>query len=176
MVSFTGSTRAGSQVAGNAASPIKRVAQELGGKSANIVLDDLADERFDTVVPDDIGKASSQLGTVLQRALTHARARRPHGPGGERIAAEAAQRNFQSRRPQRRPHPHRSGRRPTSSSPGSRACSRRASPRAPSSSRAGLDARRARLEKGYYVQPTVFSHVSNDMAIAREEIFGPVMS
>ena len=78
MVSFTGSTRAGVEVARAAAPTVKRVAQELGGKSANIILDD-ADlprghhPRHDVDV--------QQLGPVVQRADPHARAGGPHGRG-----------------------------------------------------------------------------------------------
>jgi aldehyde dehydrogenase (NAD+) len=60
------------------------------------------------------------------------------------------------------------------SSIASRATSRRASPKARSSSPAAPAGRRG-LTKGYYVKPTIFSNVRNDMTIAREEIFGPVL-
>src|SRR5918994_3176812 len=57
MVSFTGSTRAGKRVAELAAGTLKRVALELGGKSANVLLDDLDDAGFERAVRDGVGKA-----------------------------------------------------------------------------------------------------------------------
>jgi aldehyde dehydrogenase (NAD+) len=73
MMSFTGSTRAGVLVAQAAAPTVKRVAQELGGKSANIVLDDadLAEGREAGRHADD-----DQHGPELQRAVAHVRAAR----------------------------------------------------------------------------------------------------
>ena len=76
MVSFTGSTRAGKRVAEVASQSLKRVALELGGKSANILLDDLDDEDFEKSVRDGVGKAylnSGQTCTALTRMLV------PHG-------------------------------------------------------------------------------------------------
>ena len=73
MVSFTGSTRAGIAVAKAAADTVKRVTQELGGKSANIILDD-AD--FQTAVAERRAAAVHEQRPVLQRADAHARAAR----------------------------------------------------------------------------------------------------
>ena len=88
MVSFTGSTRAGIEVARNAAPTVKRVAQELGGKSANIVLDDADFEAVDRARRrGDV----HQLRPVVQRADPHARARRrawTRPPRSPRAAAE----------------------------------------------------------------------------------------
>src|SRR3546814_17722404 len=75
MVSFTGSTRAGKAVAAAASGNLKRVALELGGKSANILLDDLDDEGFEKAVRDGIGKAYINSGptfTALTRLLVPA--------------------------------------------------------------------------------------------------------
>ena len=175
MVSFTGSTRAGSQVAANAASSIKRVALELGGKSANILLDDLDDERFEKAVRDGIGKAylnSGQTCTALTRMLVP----RERLADAERIAADEVERNYQPSDP----------------------FAERAR-LGPLSSQAQVDRVTGYIEKGiaegaklvtggperpegegleggFYVKPTVFSEVTNDMTIAREEIFGPVLS
>ena len=71
MISFTGSTRAGIEIAKNAAPTVKRVAQELGGKSPNIILDDAA---FASNVAARRRVDDGQLRPDLQRALAHARA------------------------------------------------------------------------------------------------------
>ena len=169
MVSFTGSTRAGIEVARAAAPTVKRVAQELGGKSANIILDD-AD--FEAVIARDMAGDVHQLGPVVQRADPHARARGPDGRGrGDRG------RGGQERRRRRSPR----GRRATSA----RSCPATQYGRIQQLIEKGIGegaklevggpGKPDGLETGYYVQPTVFSHVSNDMTIAREEIFGPVL-
>ena len=87
MVSFTGSTRAGIEVAKAAAPTVKRVAQELGGKSPNIILED-ADMK--TAVGGGVELVMKQLRPVLQRAHAHAR---PEGKMDEAIviAKEAAE-------------------------------------------------------------------------------------
>lgn len=168
MMSFTGSTRAGVEVARAAAPGVKRVAQELGGKSANIVLDD-AD--FESVVSRDVGSMymnSGQSCNAGTRMLVPA-ARMDEAAA---IAAAAAENVVVG-------DPRTKG---TTIGPvvsatqfsrvqqyiekgigeGARLVT------------GGLD-RPEGLDAGYYVQPTVFSHVSNDMTIAREEIFGPVL-
>jgi acyl-CoA reductase-like NAD-dependent aldehyde dehydrogenase len=173
MVSFTGSTRAGKRVAEVAAQSLKRVALELGGKSANVLLDDLDDEGFDKAVRDGIGKAylnSGQTCTALTRMLV------PTGrlSDAERIAADEVETKFQPKDP-----------------------FAEGAMLGPLSSQAqvervtgyiqkGIDEgaklvtggpeRPEGLDEGYYVRPTVFSDVRNDMTIAQEEIFGPVLS
>ncbi len=76
MVSFTGSTRAGRRVTEVAAATVKRVALELGGKSANVIL---ADADLATAVPDGVSKCYAQLRPDLQRPDPHARPPRPAG-------------------------------------------------------------------------------------------------
>ena len=173
MVSFTGSTRAGKAVAAAASGTLKRVALELGGKSANILLDDLDDAGFDKAVRDGVGKAyinSGQTCTALTRMLV------PTGrlADAERIAADEVETNYQPSDP---------------FADGARL--------GPLSSQAQVDrvndyiqkgidggaklvtggtGKPEGLEQGYYVRPTVFSEVTNDMTIAQEEIFGPVLS
>ena len=173
MVSFTGSTRAGKRVAEVASQSLKRVALELGGKSANILLDDLDDAKFEQAVRDGIGKAylnSGQTCTALTRMLVPA----SRLADAERIAADEVETKFQPS------DPFADG-----------------AMLGPLSSQAQVDrvqgyiqkgidegaklvtggtGKPDGLEKGYYVKPTVFSNVSNDMTIAREEIFGPVLS
>src|SRR5688500_14794472 len=94
MVSFTGSTRAGKRVAEVASTTLKRVALELGGKSANILLDDLDDAGFERAVRDGVGKAyinSGQTCTALTRMLV------PNSrvADAERIAADEVESNYQ---------------------------------------------------------------------------------
>jgi aldehyde dehydrogenase (NAD+) len=175
MVSFTGSTRAGKRVAEVAAQSLKRVALELGGKSANVLLDDLDDEGFENAVRDGIGKAylnSGQTCTALTRMLV------PAGrlSDAERIAADEVETKFQPK------DPFAEG---AMLGPLSSAAQ---VDRVTGYIQKGIDegaklvtggADRPEgegLESGYYVKPTVFSDVRNDMTIAQEEIFGPVLS
>jgi acyl-CoA reductase-like NAD-dependent aldehyde dehydrogenase len=173
MVSFTGSTRAGKRVAEVAAGTLKRVALELGGKSANVLLDDLDDEGFEKAVRDGVGKAylnSGQTCTALTRMLV------PSGrvADAERIAADEVEAKFQPK------DPFADGAMlgPLSS--------QAQVERVTGYIQKGIDEgaklvtggpeRPEGLEQGYYVRPTVFSEVRNDMTIAQEEIFGPVLS
>jgi aldehyde dehydrogenase (NAD+) len=173
MVSFTGSTRAGKRVAEVASQTLKRVALELGGKSANVLLDDLDDAAFEKAVRDGVGKCylnSGQTCTALTRMLV------PTGrlADAERIAADEATTNYQPG------DPFADGVRlgPLSS--------QAQVERVTGYIQKGLDEgaklvvggpeRPEGLEEGYFVQPTVFSEVRNDMTIAQEEIFGPVLS
>src|SRR5512138_116942 len=98
MVSFTGSTRAGKRVAEVAAKSLKRVALELGGKSASVLLDDLDDEGFEKAVRDGVGKCylnSGQTCTALTRMLVPA----DRMADAERIAADEAETKFQPNDP-----------------------------------------------------------------------------
>ncbi len=98
MVSFTGSTRAGKAVAAAASESLKRVALELGGKSANILLDDLDDAGFESAVRDGVGKAylnSGQTCTALTRMLVPA----DKLAEAERIAADEVETKFQPKDP-----------------------------------------------------------------------------
>ena len=173
MVSFTGSTRAGKAVAAAASGTLKRVALELGGKSANILLDDLDDEGFEKAVRDGIGKAylnSGQTCTALTRMLV------PAGrlADAERIAADEVETKFQPQDPF------------ADFAMLGPLASQAQVERVTSYIQKGIDEgaklvtggpeRPEGLEQGYYVKPTVFSEVRNDMTIAQEEIFGPVLS
>jgi acyl-CoA reductase-like NAD-dependent aldehyde dehydrogenase len=173
MVSFTGSTRAGKAVAAAASESLKRVALELGGKSANILLDDLDDAGFEKAVRDGIGKCyinQGQTCTALTRMLV------PAGrlADAERIAADEVETNYQPMDP---------------FADGARLgplASQVQVDRVTSYIQKGIDEgaklvtggpeRPEGLEQGFYVRPTVFSEVRNDMTIAQEEIFGPVLS
>lgn len=169
MVSFTGSTRAGIEVANNASRTVKRVAQELGGKSANIILDD-AD--FPTVIPRDMSDVCANSG---QSCNAGSRFLVPASRKQEAIdIAKAAAESITVGRP---------------GTPGVQIgplISQAAFDKVQRLIQSALDAgatlvtgglgRPAGLDKGFFVRPTVLADVTNDMAIAREEIFGPVIT
>ena len=169
MVSFTGSTRAGKRVAELAAQTVKRVALELGGKSANVILDD-AD--FQKAVTDGVGKCflnSGQTCTALTRMLVP----RDRLAEAEAIAAAAAA-NFTPGDPFEKTsrlgplvsavqRERVRGYIETGVEEGARLVT------------GGADAPEG-LDTGFFVKPTVFSDVTPDMTIAQEEIFGPVLS
>jgi aldehyde dehydrogenase (NAD+) len=169
MVSFTGSTRAGVAVAQNAAPTVKRVAQELGGKSANILLDD-AD--FDKAVRDGAEECFDNTGQSCN-APTRMLVPRDRMDEAAAIAADVANaiRVGDPRGEDTQVGPLISGQQwekvQDLISKGIDEGATLA---------AGGTGRPDGLAKGYYVKPTVFANVSNDMTIAREEIFGPVLS
>ncbi|MEP7270699.1 MAG: aldehyde dehydrogenase family protein [Acidobacteriota bacterium] len=169
MVSFTGSTRAGKRVSELASKTIKRVALELGGKSANVILDD-AD--FEKAVRSGVSNCyfnSGQTCSALTRMLV------PRDRHDEAVAiAKAAADNFQPGDPLDAN---------TTLGPLVSATQRdrvvgyikKGIEEGATLVAGGAEAPEG-LEKGYFVRPTVFANVSNDMTIAREEIFGPVLS
>lgn len=169
MVSFTGSTRAGKRVSELAAQNIKRVALELGGKSASVVLDD-AD--FEKAVRSTVNSCYFNSG---QTCSAHTRLLVPKDKHEEavRIAKETAE-NFTLGDP-------REGKSKlgplVSDSQRERVRNyiRKGVEEGASLVTGGAEAPEG-LDKGYFVRPTVFANVSSDMTIAREEIFGPVLS
>jgi acyl-CoA reductase-like NAD-dependent aldehyde dehydrogenase len=169
MVSFTGSTRAGRRVSELASQTVKRVTLELGGKSANIILDD-AD--FEKAVADGVGKCYLNSGQTCS-ALTRMLVPRDRLAEAEAIAARTAE-TFTTGDPFE--------------------ATTRLGPLVSSVQRervrgyiqkgvdegatlvtGGAEAPEG-LDKGFFVRPTVFSNVTRDMTIAKEEIFGPVLS
>ena len=170
MVSFTGSTRAGVQIAKSAADTVKRVTQELGGKSANIVL---SDADLSKAVPDGLMAAfrnagqsciaptrmlvhRSQLGAaqeIARQTVARLKVGDPMdpsvvvGPLANRAQFEKVQSMIEIG--------IREG--------GKLVCGGPGRPEG-----AG--------ERGYFVRPTVLADVTPDMTVAREEIFGPVLS
>lgn len=168
MVSITGSTRAGVEVAKNAAPTVKRVAQELGGKSPLVVLDD-ADLK--TAVSTAVAQCMVNTGQVC---VAPTRLLVPRTRYDEALAIAAATADaLQVGDP---------------ADPATRI--------GPLSNRAQFDkvqqmigigieegarvvagglGRPDGLERGFYVRPTVFADVHNGMTVAREEIFGPVL-
>ncbi|MEM9038161.1 MAG: aldehyde dehydrogenase family protein [Actinomycetota bacterium] len=168
MMSFTGSTRAGVEVAKNAAPTVKRVAQELGGKSANIILDDANLE--EAVGRDAFGMCTNsgqscnaatrmlvpsskmdEAAAIAKAAMESVVVGDPDGDGTVigPVVSEAQWNKIQGL------------------------------------IQAGIDegatlvtggtGRPDGLDSGYYVKPTLFADVTNDMRIAQEEIFGPVL-
>jgi aldehyde dehydrogenase (NAD+) len=168
MVSFTGSTRAGTEVAKSAAASVKRVHQELGGKSPNILLDDAdlekAVKRSVMHVFQNSGQScnaptrmlvpASKLGEVEAIAVRVAQsvivgdpmsAKTNLGPVVSKVQFERVQSYIAK-----------------GIAEGAKVL-------------IGGAGRPEELEKGYFVKPTIFSNVNNQMTIAREEIFGPVL-
>lgn len=169
MISFTGSTRAGVRIAQVAAATVKRVTQELGGKSPNILLPDADFERAVTLgvsrgfnnsgqsctSPTRMLVPAGRLDDVVEiarRVAAATRVGRPAdkesvlGPVANRAQFEKVQRYIQLGLDE--------GATLVAGGPG----------------------RPEGLNRGFYVRPTVFSDVTPAMAIAREEIFGPVLS
>ncbi|HXG94219.1 MAG TPA: aldehyde dehydrogenase family protein [Blastocatellia bacterium] len=169
MISFTGSTRAGRRVSELAAQTVKRVALELGGKSASIVLDD-AD--FEKAVRSTVNSCYFNSG---QTCSAHTRLLVPKDRLDEaaRIAKEAAE-GFTLGDP-------REGKAKlgplVSETQRERVRSyiRKGIEEGAMLVTGGPDAPEG-LERGYFVRPTVFANVRPEMTIAREEIFGPVLS
>lgn len=169
MVSFTGSTRAGILVAKAAADTVKRVHQELGGKSPNIILDDADFEKAIThgtracfgnsgqscnaptrlLVP---RSRQAEAASIAKRVADATVAGDPRAPGTD-IGPVVSQSQFDKIQALLE----------TGIKEGATLV-------------AGGPGRPAELSKGYYIRPTVFADVTNDMMIAREEIFGPVLS
>lgn len=168
MVSFTGSTRAGIEVAKNAAPTVKRVHQELGGKSPNIILDDADLERAVTGGVKSVMNNSGQSCNAPTRMLVPA-ARMEEAIGFARTAAEATIVG-----------------KPEDKVTIGPVVSEVQFNKIQSLIQKGIDegatlvaggvGRPDGLDKGYYVKPTIFANVTNEMTVAKEEIFGPVLS
>jgi len=169
MMSFTGSTRAGSLVAQNAAPTVKRVTQELGGKSPNIVLDDADLEKAVTGGVMHMYQNTGQSCNAPSRMLV---------PRAKMAQAEAIAAKVTESVKVGDPAAKGTTMGPVVSevqfnkiqgliekgiAEGAKVVT-------------GGPGRPAGISKGYFVRPTVFSNVNNDMTIAREEIFGPVLS
>ncbi|WP_262695783.1 aldehyde dehydrogenase family protein [Kordiimonas aquimaris] len=169
MISVTGSTRMGAAVQANAAKTIKRVTQELGGKSANIVLDD-AD--FEKVVKREALKVMSNTGQTCT-ALTRMLVPMDRMDEAAEIAAKAVERVVVGD-----PQDTTTTMGPISNETQHGKVGALIQKGIDEGARlvAGGVGRPDGLEKGYFVKPTVFANVTPDMTIAREEIFGPVLS
>jgi acyl-CoA reductase-like NAD-dependent aldehyde dehydrogenase len=174
MVSFTGSTRAGKLIAEAAAGTLKRVALELGGKSANILLDDLDDEGFEKYVRDGVGKAYLNQGQTCT-ALTRMLVPQSRMDKAAEIAADEVATKFQPKDP----FADFAMMGPLSSQAQVERVTgyiRKGIEEGATLVIGGPDKPEGVNENGFFVQPTVFANVKNDMTIAQEEIFGPVLS
>ncbi|MGY4257784.1 aldehyde dehydrogenase (NAD+) [Bradyrhizobium sp. USDA 4516] len=169
LMSFTGSTRAGISVAEGAAKTVKRVAQELGGKSANILLDDVD---FKAAVTKGVLRAMFNSGQSCSAPT------RMFVPADRQDEVKATARATAEKLvvgDVRDAH--------TSLGPVANEAQFNKVQRL---IQAGIDegaqlitgglGRPEHLSRGYFVRPTIFADVQNSMTIAREEIFGPVLS
>ena len=168
MISFTGSTRAGVLVAKAAADSVKRVSQELGGKSANIILED-AD--LQKAVAGGVSAMMSNTGqscNAPSRMLVH-QSRYEEAVKIAKAAAEAVKVGD--------PNDAATNIGPLSNGTQFKKVQSLIEKGVEEGARvvAGGPGRPQGLTKGYYAQPTVFADVNNNMTIAREEIFGPVL-
>src|SRR3954454_22680453 len=169
MVSFTGSTRAGKRVSEVAAGTVKRVALELGGKSPAVVLDD-AD--MGKSVVDVVARCYLNSGQTCS-ALTRMLVPRERLPEAEAIAAAVAQQVMVGD-----PFDQDTTLGPLVSDAQRervRGYIKKGQEEGAKLVAGGEDAPEG-SDKGYFVQPTVFSEVRPEMTIAQEEIFGPVLS
>ena len=168
MVSFTGSTRAGIQVAKSAAETVKRVSQELGGKSANIIF---ADAGLEAAVTRGVRHCFGNTGQSCNsptRMLVEASAYDEAVAIAARVASAVTLGDPMEKGPHLGP-----------------VVSKLQYDKIQALIQAGIDegakpvaggtGRADGFERGYYVKPTVFAGVHNKMKIAQEEIFGPVL-
>ncbi|WP_433353972.1 aldehyde dehydrogenase family protein [Microtetraspora malaysiensis] len=167
MVSFTGSTRAGRRVAALAAETVKRVALELGGKSANIVLPDA-----DLAAAVKVGVAnaflnSGQTCSAWTRMLVHW----DQYDEAVRLAVEAGRKYTVGD-----PFAEDTRLGPLVSAAQRDRVIRYINRGQEEGARLVLGGTDAPLERGYYVEPTIFAGVAPGMTIEQEEIFGPVLA
>jgi aldehyde dehydrogenase (NAD+) len=168
MVSFTGSTRAGTDVARQAAATVKRVHQELGGKSPNVLLDDADFERAVKASVMHVFQNSGQSCNAPTRMLVPAEKLELVEAIARKVAEKVLVGDPKSKDTQLGP-----------------VVSKIQFDRVENYISKGIsegakvvvggEGRPEGLSHGYYVKPTIFSNVRNDMVIAREEIFGPVL-
>jgi len=168
MMSFTGSTRAGIAVAQASAKNVKRVSQELGGKSANIILDDANIEKAVAAGVSHCFLNSGQSCNAPTRMLVSEK----NYDLAVSVAKEVAEKTIVGD-----PKDENTRIGPISNKTQYEKILRLI--------QIGIDEgallvtggveRPQNLDKGYYVMPTVFANVTNDMTIAKEEIFGPVI-
>jgi aldehyde dehydrogenase (NAD+) len=168
MVSFTGSTRAGTEVAKSAAASVKRVHQELGGKSPNVLLDDADFERAVKQSVLHVFQNSGQSCNAPTRMLVPAARLSEVEAIAKKVAESVVVGDPNSEKTNIGPvvskiqYERVEGYIAKGIAEGAKVV-------------AGGPGRPEGLAKGYYVRPTIFSNVRNDMTIAREEIFGPVL-
>jgi acyl-CoA reductase-like NAD-dependent aldehyde dehydrogenase len=166
-VSFTGSTLAGKRIASVCGERIARCTLELGGKSAAVILDDFGTEEAAKLLAGTITVLSGQVCAMLSRAIVP---RKRHDELAEAIAGEMAKVKIgHSGDPETRMGP---------------LAMERQLHRVEDyieKGKASADlicggGRPADLNRGYFMEPTLFANVDNGSVIAQEEIFGPVLS
>jgi len=169
MVSFTGSTRAGVAVAQNAAPSVKRVAQELGGKSANIILEDANFEKAVSKGAEECFENTGQSCNAPTRMLVP----RKRLAEAAAIAARKAESVVTGD-----PTDEKTEMGPVVSELQWNKIQTLIQKGIDEGAKlvAGGTGRPAGLSRGYFVKPTVFTEVNNQMTIAREEVFGPVLA
>ena len=168
MVSFTGSTRAGKLISKNAADTIKRVCLELGGKGGNIVFSDAYPEAVrDGVrnIMSNSGQSCDAPTRMLVEKSIYERAVQEAADEANKIGVDLPSKSGDHIGP---------------------VINRTQFEKIQSLIQSGIDegatlvaggaGRPSNFDKGYYVKPTVFTNVENNMRIAKEEIFGPVLS
>ncbi|HMK87947.1 MAG TPA: aldehyde dehydrogenase family protein [Steroidobacteraceae bacterium] len=169
MVSFTGSTRAGTEVARNAAASVKRVHQELGGKSPNVLLGDADFERAVKRSVLHVYQNSGQSCNAPTRMLVPSSKLAEVEAIAQRVTATAvvvgdpaSEKTTVGPLVSKTQFDRVEGYIEKGIAEGARLVT-------------GGVGRPEGLSQGYFVKPTIFSDVRNDMTIAREEIFGPVL-
>ena len=168
MVSFTGSTRAGKLISKNAADTIKRVCLELGGKGGNIVFSDAYPEAIrDGVrnIMSNSGQSCDAPTRMLVEKSIYERAVQEAADEANKIGVDLPSKSGDHIGP---------------------VINKTQFEKIQSLIQSGIDegatlvaggaGRPSNFDKGYYVKPTVFTNVENNMRIAKEEIFGPVLS
>ena len=168
MVSFTGSTRAGTEVAKSAAASVKRVHQELGGKSPNVLLDDADFEKAVKRSVLHVFQNSGQSCNAPTRMLV---------PKSKLAEVEAIAKRVAEGVVVGDPMSDKTNIGPVVSKVQFDRVEGYIAKGIAEGAKVviGGSGRPEGLEKGYYVRPTIFSNVNNQMTIAREEIFGPVL-
>ncbi len=168
MISFTGSTRAGKLISKNAASTIKRVCLELGGKGGNIIFAD----SYNNAIRDGVKNIMSNTGQscdaptrMLVEKSIYKRAIEEAADEAKKIKVDIASKKGNHIGP---------------------VISKIQYDKIISLIQSGIDEgaklitggidKPEGLAKGYFIRPTIFTNVTNEMRIAREEIFGPVLS
>jgi aldehyde dehydrogenase (NAD+) len=167
MVSFTGSTRAGTRVAELGAATVKKVARELGGKSANVILPDADLTRAVKVGVANCYINSGQTCTAWTRMLVH-----------DSQYDEAVELAAKSAAGYPTGDPFEAGTRlgPLVSGAQRDRVTSYIDKGIAEGARLVTGGTERRHDKGHFVEPTVFADVTTDMTIAQEEIFGPVLS
>lgn len=169
LVSFTGSSRAGIEISKNAATSLKRVALELGGKGANIVFADASKDAVANGVArcfNNTGQSCNAPTRMLVERSRYEQAVEEAKAQAERTSVNLASEKGRHIGP---------------------LVSKMQFDKVQNLIRLGIETDKARLvsgglgrpdglEQGYFVKPTVFADCTNDMTIMREEIFGPVLS